>query len=422
MNKKNLIHILTDYKQLQIFILGAFSGMPLFIIYSTIAAWLKDADIDIAIITSFAATRIFYSLKFLWSPLIDQVRVPFIWHIGHRKSWMCLMFVMILSIIFCYSLLDPAKSIGYIYLLTILLGFFSATLDIVIDAFRIDIIEKDRLSVAAANAVLGYRIGGMVASAGAFYIAADYGWRYAFSVISFLYIVGILFIFTLKEPKIERKNFSFFNLKSWKIATIEPFVDFFKRDYSFIILSAVIFYKLGDAMLGVVAMPFYKELGFTLKEIAGIIKIFGLAATITGSYIGGLIMYRYGNIKGLIFCGVAQSITNLAFIWLNHKGHDTNALIIAITIENVASGMGDAALVGYLSYLCNKQFSATQYALLSSASGLCSHSIVGFGGSLVKVIGWDYYFLMTVLLALPGIILFLYLKEKTNNPDKKNTI
>jgi PAT family beta-lactamase induction signal transducer AmpG len=260
--------------------------MPLFIIYSTIAAWLKDADIDIAIITSFAATRIFYSLKFLWSPLIDQVRVPFIWHIGHRKSWMCLMFVMILSIIFCYSLLDPAKSIGYIYLLTILLGFFSATLDIVIDAFRIDIIEKDRLSVAAANAVLGYRIGGMVASAGAFYIAADYGWRYAFSVISFLYIVGILFIFTLKEPKIERKNFSFFNLKSWKIATIEPFVDFFKRDYSFIILSAVIFYKLGDAMLGVVAMPFYKELGFTLKEIAGIIKIFGLAATITGSYIG----------------------------------------------------------------------------------------------------------------------------------------
>jgi len=177
-------------------------------------------------------------------------------------------------------------------------------------------------------------------------------------------------------------------------------------------LLAVVFYKLGDAMLGVVAMPFYMELGFTLKEIGAITKVFGLIATICGAYVGGVIMYRYGSLKGLIFCGVAQAVTNLAFVWLHHQGHNTNALMIAISIENMASGMGDAALVGYLSYLCNKQFSATQYALLSSLSGLFSHTIVGFGGSIMKVMGWDNYFIMTVFLAIPGLLLLLYLNKK----------
>ncbi|GAB4164452.1 MAG: MFS transporter [Rickettsiaceae bacterium] len=412
MKRENLIKILTDYKQFQIFILGAFSGIPLFIIYSTLAAWLTKSNVDLAVITTFAFARVFYSLKVFWSPLIDQVKLPFIHRLGRRKSWMCLISAVIAFIIFGYSRLDPSQSIAEIYILTVLLGCASATLDIVIDAFRIDTIEKDRLAVAAANAVFGYRIGGLIAGAGAFYVAEDYGWQFVFLVISILYVLGVLFMLTLKEPVIEQENFNPIDLKSWKVAVIDPFVDFFKRDSSIIILLAIIFYKLGDAMLGVVATPFYIKLGFSLKEIAAITKIFGLGATIFGAYVGGVVMYRYGTIKGLIICGIAQSITNLAFVWLNHQGHDTNALMIAIAIENVAAGMGDAALVGYLSYLCNKRFSATQYALLSSSSGLFSHTIVGFGGSVVKIIGWDNYFIMTVLLAVPGLALLLYLKKK----------
>lgn len=415
MTQSNILKLFTDYKQLQIFILGIFSGMPLYIIYTTIAAWLKGANVDIAIITSFAAARVFYSLKVFWSPLIDHLKIPVLHRLGRRKSWMCLLFGLVAIIIALYSKLDPNEYVARIYALTITLGLASASLDIVIDAFRIDTIEKEKLSMAAANAVFGYRIGGLIAGAGAFYIAEDHGWQVAFLAIGILYVLGIFFVLSLKEPQIEQKKINILSASSWKFMALDPFADFLRRDGALIILLAVVFYKLGDAMLGVVATPFYMELGFTLKEIASITKLYGLIATIAGSYIGGMIIYRYGSIKGLIFCGIAQGVTNLAFVWLHHQGHDKSALMIAITIENVASGMGDAALVGYLSYLCNKQFSATQYALLSSLSGLFSHSIVGFGGSILKVIGWDNYFIMTVLLAIPGLLLLLFLQKKFEN-------
>jgi len=408
----NVIKIFTDYRQFQIFILGIFSGMPLAIIFSTLAAWMKGANIDIAIITSFAIARVFYSLKFLWAPFIDQIDLPILHRLGRRKSWMCFISALISFIIFLYSRYDLDDSLFNLYILTITLGLSSATLDIVIDAFRIDTIEKEKQSLAAANAVFGYRIGMLISGAGSFYIAEDYGWSNAFSFISALYIFAVFFVLTLKEPETDREEFKAFSLHSWKVMTIDPFVDFFKRDGAIIILLAIIFYKIGDAMLGVVATPFYMELGFTLKEIAGITKIFGLFATIVGTYLGGIVMYRLGAFKGLMIGGIAQSITNASFIWLNHMGHDLNALMITIMIENIASGMGTAALVGYLSHLCNKKFSATQYALFSSAASFSSDTIVIYGGSMVKMMGWDMYFVMTILLAAPGLLLLLYLNNK----------
>ena len=421
----NIFKIFTDYRQFQIFILGIFSGMPLAIIYSTLAGWMKGANIDIAIITTFAIARIFYSLKFLWAPFVDQINLPVLYRIGHRKSWMCLISAVITFVMYRYSQCNPSESLLELYILTIILGISSATLDIVIDAFRIDSIEKDKQSIAAANAVFGYLLGGrLIAGAGVFYIAEDYSWEVAFRIISALYIAGIIFMLTLKEPEIVREKFKTLSLHSWKVMTIDPFSDFLKRDGAIIILLAVIFYKLGDAMLGVVAMPFYMELGFTLKEISRTVKVFGLSALVVGSYIGGFIMYRFGHFKGLIIGGVAQSITNVSFIWLHYMGHDINAFWIAIAIENLASGMGNVALIGYLSYLCNKQCSATQYALFSSASGLFSHTIVMYGGSLVKIMGWDMYFVMTILLAIPGLLLLLYLNKKygfSNNPSADKT-
>ncbi len=420
----NALKIFTDYRQFQIFVLGMFSGMPLTIIYSTLSTWMKGANVDIAIITTFAIARVFYSLKFLWAPFIDQINLPIIGRMGHRKSWMCLISGIIACIIFSYSQCDPNESLTRMYVLTIILGIASATLDIVIDAFRIDTIEKDRQSIAAANAVFGYLLGGLISGAGALYIADDYGWEVAFAIISLLYIVGIIFMLTLKEPFLKREEFKTLSLRSWKVMTIDPFMDFLKRDGAIVILLAIIFYKLGDAFLGVVAYPFYLDLGFTLKKIALTVKVFGLSALVVGSYVGGYIMYRFGHFKGLIIGGVAQSITNFSFIWLHHMGHDTNALMVAIAIENLASGMGNAALIGYLSYLCNKRFSATQYALLSSASGLFSHTLVMYGGSMVKALGWDMYFTLTVVLAIPGLLLLLYLNKKyglSNNPSVDQT-
>ncbi|MDA9163764.1 MFS transporter [Rickettsiaceae bacterium] len=408
----NIIKVFTDYRQFQIFILGIFSGMPLAIIYTTLSGWMSVLKVDIAIVTAVAFTRWFYSLKFIWAPFVDSFKIPILHKIGQRKSWMCFASSIIAVIIFLYGKCSPEISIIPLYLLTVVLAFVSATLDIVIDAFRIDMIERDKQSIASANAVLGYLFGGMISGAGAFLFAEDYGWEMVFTFLASLYILGILFMLTLREPKVARDRLSKVTLHSWKKITIDPFRDFLKRDGAIVVLLAVIFYKLGDAMLGVVSSPFYVDLGFSLKEIGSVVKLIGFIPMVAGSYIGGYIMYRFGHFKGLMIGGIAQSITNLSFVWLNHMGYDVNALMIAISIENIASGMGNAALVGYLSYLCNKQFSATQYALLSSASGLFSHSIVGFGGVIAKNLGWDLYFIMTIVLAIPGLVLLVCVNKK----------
>lgn len=321
--------------------------------------------------------------------------------------------IIIIALVSCaYSFLDPQNSISEVFCLTVLLGIASATLDIVIDAYRIDNIEKDQQAVAAANAVFGYRIGCMIVGAGALYMAAHYSWSQVFLAIALIYFIGIIFVYNLKETASEGFSQEKYTLKK---TFMEPFVEFFKRKYSILILLAITFYKLGDAMAGVVTTPFYIELGFSLKEISGIVKIYGLMSTILGCYVGGILVYKYGNIAALLIGGVAQSVTNLMFIWLNSQGHDMTALIVTITTENIASGMGNTALISYLSYLCNKHFSATQYALLSSCTGFFSHSIVIFGGKLVNLWGWDLYFIMTAIFALPGLFLLILLGKKTTS-------
>lgn len=415
-------NIFTDRRYFQIFILGAFSGMPLTILFSTLFAWLKDANIDIEIITTFAIARSFYSLKVLWAPIVDHITLPFIGFLGVRRSWMVLCATLISIILYAYSLFDPNESISVIYWLTVAMGVASATFDVAFDAFRIEKLEPEMQSIGAANTVLGYRIGMLIAGAGAFWGADTYGWSLTFQALCGIYAAGVIFIIFLTEPVLAREKIKGFCYETWKIMAINPFTNFFERDYALLILLAVIFYKLGDAMLGVVATPFYLELGFSKSEIASVVKVFGLGATIVGSYIGGYLMFKKGNLRGLLIAGVAQSITNLAFVWLNHKGYDIVALMTAISIENIASGMGNAALVGYLSNLCNRRYSASQYALLSSASGLFSHTITMYGGTLLSKTGWDGYFIITIFLALPGLALLVMLDKKIRRNTQQKTI
>ena len=411
----SVLKIFTDYRHLQIFVLAIFSAMPLGILYRVISAWLTEEQIALAVITTFSISKIFYSLKFLWAPIIDQIRIPILGKIGHRKSWMILCAGALAFILFLMSKLDPKNSLAELYVLVIALGLLSATFDIIFDAFRIDILEKEMQAIGAANTIFGYRIGLIIISSGAFYFSELYGWTKVFFIISLSYCAVIFYIFSLSEPVIARDKFDAFSLHSWKVMTLDPFIDFFKREGAIAILLAIIFFKLGDAMLGVVAMPFYLELGFTKSEIGFVSGTFGVFATIVGTYLGGYIMYCMGSFRGMIITAIAQSITNASFIWLNHMGHDINAFMVAIAIENVAGGMGGGALVGYLSVLCNKKFSATQYALFSSASGLFSHTIVIYGGSIVELVGWDLYFFGTIILGIPGILILTYLKNKYEN-------
>lgn len=408
MNKiYEIILIFKNYKLFEIFILGIFSGMPLAIIVITMSAWLTESNVAISVITTFAIARLPYSLKVLWAPIVDHFAMPYVKRLGHRKSWLILCCFLESIILFYISKSSPDTSLHLLHILTIALGTISATFDISVDAFRIERFDKSMQAMAGVSAVFGYRIGVLIAGAGALYFADVTDWETTFKVISGIFIIAIVFILVLKEQ--ERKKIKEYSVIRSMI--INPLKDFLTRDKSVIILLAIILFKLGDVMLGSVAMPFYLSLGFTKSQIAGVVKIFGLAATILGSYCGGVIVYKIGNLKGLVITGIVQSITNVSFIWLNHHPGELDALYIAIAIENFTAGMGTAALVGYLSNLCNQKYSATQYALLSSAAALLNDTIVIYGGSLQQMLGWDYFFAMTIILALPGILVFVYLHK-----------
>lgn len=385
--------------------------MPLAVLYISLSTWLKEGAVPIEVLTTFAVAGMFYSLKFVWSPLVDHLKLPLLNKLGRRKSWMMFACLLLAIVFYNFSWLDPKEDVQSIFYLTVLMGFASATFDIAFDAFRIEKIDNESQGIAVANVTLGYRIGMMISGGWALIFADYYSFEKVFFNLAVLYILAIITLIFVKEPESAAERVNGLNLKSFKIAVIDPFVDFFSRQYSILFLLAIIFYKLGDVMLGIVANPFYIELGFSKTEIGLIVKNFGVAMTIFGTYLGGYIIVKYGNIKALMICGIAQSITNLSFVWLHHMGHDTSALAIAIAIENIASGMGSAALVGFVSNLCNRNYSATQYALLTSAAGLASHSVAAFGGSILKVIGWDLYFIMTIILAFPGLVLLFSLNK-----------
>lgn len=413
MKNLTLFKIITNYQLFEIFVLGIISGIPLAIIVTTIVAWLKESGITIEVITTFAVARLAYSLKPLWSPIVDYCSIPGLNRFGRRKSWMIFCSLLISFVLYALSNTSPNSTLSTLYVLTICLGIFSATFDISFDAFRIERLEQNTQGLGAACAVFGYRIGLLLAGGGALYLAHIIdSWAQTFLYMSGIFIISVVFIFFINEQQYDTKSSIDISLRNLRILVIKPFIDFLNREGSVPVLLAVIFFKLGDAMLGVVSIPFYLELGYSKEQIAIAVKIYGFAATILGTYAGGFIIYKIGYFRGLIVSGIVQSITHLTFVWLNHQNADFQALFTAISIENFAAGMGAAALVAYVSILCNKKYAATQYAMLSSAASLFNNTVTIYGGTLVHQIGWDYFFILTIILAIPGILLLVYLQKR----------
>lgn len=401
---------LKDYRLLEILLLGIISGIPFSILVTMLSAWLTESNVPLEIITTFAIARVFYALKFIWSPFVDWFKIPILKKFGHRKSWLLLCSILNAVVLFIMSKISPAESMHILYILALSIGFLAATFDINVDAFRIDKFEQELQSAAAANAVFGYRAGMLLAGAGALYFShITNSWSQTFLATSIVFIVAALFILTVKERKVAREKIT--DLYSLRKMVIDPFKDFFSRDWSVIMLLSIALFKIGDAMLGVVATPFYLQLGFSKAQIAHIAKLYGFVATILGTYVGSYIIYKFGHIKGLIITGISQSINNVTFIWLHHQGADVNALFLVITLENFCGGMGSVALVTFVSILCNKKFSATQYSLLSSCASFANDTFTISGGFIQKALGWDLYFALTVVLGLPGVLLLTYLSK-----------
>ncbi|GGF33217.1 MFS transporter [Aliidongia dinghuensis] len=389
--------------------MGFSSGLPLALSGSTLALWLADAQVSLREIGLFALVAVSYNFKFLWAPLVDRLAIPGLTRrLGRRRSWAILFQAGVALSLLGLSLTDPAAAPVPTALMAVLVAFFSASQDIVVDAYRVELLLPEEQGAGAAATQFGYRLGMIASGAGALYAAAAWGWPAAYQVMAALMLVGVATVLATPEPQVERAPRGGF-----AETVLAPFRDFALRPRWFLILLFVLVYKMADAVTGHYAGPLYLSLGFSKIEIASISKVFGIIATIVGVALGGSLVYRYGTIRTLFLGAVLQMGSNAMYVAQALAGHDLTVLTATIAFENVAGGIGSAAFVAYLSALCSRTYTATQYALLSALAAFARNFFVSAGGAAADWLGWLWFFVFSIGLPLPGLALLLWLALRT---------
>ena len=405
-------------KLLIILFLGFLSGLPLLLSFGTLSAWLREAGVDRSTIGLFALVGLPYALKPIWAPLIDGLKLPFVTALlGRRRGWLIVSQVMLLFAIVNLAYSDPLNAPISMAVFAVLVAFFSASQDIVIDAYRIEILEEEQQGMGAAMVTYGYRAGMLMAGAGTLYLADYWSWTHAYLVMGLIIITGSLLVLFSPEPdEMESPTIHKLGLGGWIYQfVVRPFLDFSSRPGWVLILLFIVTFKLGDAFLSVMTNPFYIDLGFSKSEIAEVTKLFGVLALGVGLFVGGIMIQKFGLLASLIITGVLQAVSNLAFAYQAASGNDLEVLIFTIAIENVTGGMGTAAFVAYLSSLTNTAFTATQYALLSAFMSLGRNLLSSPSGYVVDAVGWIEFFIISVVIAIPGLLLLLLLMKRYPN-------
>lgn len=408
----------TRPRVLTMFVLGFSSGLPFLLIFSTLSAWLTEAGVSLATIGFASYVGLAYTIKFAWAPLVDRLPLPLIGPLlGRRRAWMLLAQIVVAGAIFAMSRIDPAIDLAGMVIAAIVVAFASATQDTAIDAWRIEAAAgKDEQATMAAATQLGYRIALIAAGAGALYIADYASWSASYAAMAALMVVGVagtLLAYRPPEPAPEEGAAAALaprqDLLRWLYdAAVAPFVDFFARKgwVALLILAAIGFYRLPDFVMGVMANPFYLDLGFTKSEIASVSKLFGIWMTIAGALIGGAVAVRLGMMRMLLIGAVMVSVTNLAYAWLATVGPHVWALTVTVSLENLAGGFGGTALIAYMSSLTSTAFTATQYALFSSFFALPGKIVGGLSGLMVESLGGFYgFFILTAAMGAPAVAL-----------------
>ena len=380
-------------------LMGFMSGFPLLLTGSTLQAWMKDEQVDLTTIGIFAIVGLPYTLKFLWSPVMDRY-VPL--GLGRRRSWMLITQAALVGTIAALGLTQPSQAPWTVAAVAVLVTFCSASQDIVLDAYRRELLSDNELGLGSSLYINGYRLAMLVAGAGALLLADRMPWRYVYYVMAAVMALGL--VITLCAPESVDDVRAPASLRQ---AVIEPFLDYFRREDPWLILAFILLYKIGDTMASAMTTPFILELGFSKTEYATIGKSFGLFATLTGGFVGGAILFRLGIFRSLWIFGVMQAVSTLGFALLTHTGTSLSALALVVAFENLTSGMGTSAYAAYMASLTNRRFTATQYALLTSLMGLPRVLASAPTGYLAQAIGWQGFFVFCALIALPGILLLL---------------
>lgn len=396
---------------------GFSSGLPLALVFGTLSLWLKDYHIAYRTIGAFSLLRLPYSFKWLWAPVVETVRVPWLYKLGRRRSWALLAQGGLLLSIAGISWLTPEGHILYMAAAAFAISFFSATQDIVLDAFRVELFSQDtEKEVDGATVyVLGYRLGNIMSSAGAIGLAAAVSWNTVYFINALFVLIGMAAVLMAKEPKERAAEKKAAKRSVLEYALKEPFLRFMERPYWQAALALVFFYRLSDAYFAPMAYPFYSVIGFTKGEIAYISKLYGMAATIAGGLLGGYVLGRIGLLKGLLLFSVVQGLTTALYIPLYYAGHSVLWLIFTISLENLSSGMATTAIIAFMSILSNKGYTATQYALLSSMPGFARDVFAATSGRVLELTSWPVFFSISALLTLPGVFLCVFLYKKRPN-------
>ncbi len=408
---KTFLHVFGSWRMAVVLLTGFSSGLPLALTGGTLQAWMASEKVDLGLIGVFSLVGLPYSLKFLWSPLMDRFVPPFL---GRRRGWMIICQAAVALSIAGMAFCDPVSAPALLAVLAVGLAFSSASQDIVLDAYRAEILHKDELGAGAGVYIMGYRISMLISGAFALILADHVPWRIVYLVMAGAMIIGVITSLTAPEPKVDSPP-----PKSLSEAVVQPFVDFFRRPGVFEILAFIIIYKLDVVMTMAMMTPFLMQLGFTKTDIGAVMKGFGMVATIVGGLAGGAWMAKLGIYRSLWIFGGLQAVSGLSFLALARAGHNYPLMVTAITMENLCSGMGTAAYSAFLMSLCNPKFTATQYALLSSLMAL-SRVIAGAPtGYLAKNAGWETYYLVATLIAVPGLLLLT--RFKTWDKSRENS-
>lgn len=420
--------------------LGFSAGLPLLLVGGTFTAWLRDLGIELAAIGFLSWVGMAHSIKVLWAPLIDRAPVPLLsrW-LGRRRAWMLLAQVVIAVALLGMALTDPREHLSLVALWAVLAAFGSATQDVAIDAYRVEAEARHRQAAMAATYVTGYRVAILAAGAGALHLASIDSWTLAYSGMALLMGVGMITTLMIAEPAVEvssstqrfeQRVSDYLDQTShtgwqkqataWFIgAMICPFAEFFQRygKTALLILAFIATFRISDIFMGVMANPFYLDLGFSKAQIANIAAAFGLAMTLLGAGLGGLLVARFGIAPILLFTAFMAPATNLTFAWLAYIGAQPYGLVLAIVADNITGGLAISVFIAYLSSLTNTAYTATQYALFSSLMTLPGQFAAGFTGVLAASVGWVSFFMVTALTGLPAIILAALL-IKYAHPDR----
>ena len=404
---------------LRMLLLGFSAGLPLLLVLGTLSFWLREAGIDRTTIGYLSWVGLAYAFKWVWAPLVDRLPIPFLTKLlGRRRSWLLLAQVAVMAGLVAMSFNDPKVALQPVVWGALAVAFGSATQDIALDAYRIESANTERQAALAAAYQTGYRLAMIWAGAGVLWIAAraevanaalyqHSAWQAAYLVMAASMLLGMLTVLFSPEPaRIALPPAK--NLADWlKSALIEPFADFIRR-YQWqaaLILALIAIYRISDVVMGIMANPFYVDMGYTKDEVAAVTKVFGVIMTLLGAFIGGVLSMRFGVMRILMLGAILSAASNLLFAGLSTRGHDVNALIFVISADNLSSGIASAAFIAYLSGLTNVNYSATQYALFSSMMLLLPKFLAGYSGKYVDAFGYANFFNATALLGLPVLLL-----------------